>query len=103
MYACIPENGGGFFAGVHDLNDLACISIDPPPPPYNSCIASCLKCLRLTRFLPLATANVYSLLPYLVLGNKPQGGKWVIIRAYRDGLCRMLDMNLGEISPLALW
>jgi hypothetical protein len=31
--------------------------------------------LRLTRFLPLTAANIYSLLQYLVLGNKHQGGK----------------------------
>jgi hypothetical protein len=31
--------------------------------------------LRLSRFLPLTAVNVYSPLPYLVLGNKHQGGE----------------------------
>jgi hypothetical protein len=74
MYACIPEIGGGFFEGVHALNDQACISTDPPPP-CHSWIASWQYCLRLSRFLPLTAANVYSLLPCLVLGNKLQGGE----------------------------
>jgi hypothetical protein len=29
--------------------------------------------LRITRYLPLTTVNVYSLLPYLVVGKKLQG------------------------------
>ena len=73
MYACNCETEGGFFEGVHALNDQACISSDPPPP-YHSWIASCLYCLRLSRILPLTAVNLYSLLPYLVLGNKLQGG-----------------------------
>jgi hypothetical protein len=40
------------------------------PPPHNSWIVSCQYCLRLSRFLPLIAANVYSLLQYLVLGDK---------------------------------
>jgi hypothetical protein len=74
MYACVPEIGGGFFEGVCALNDQNCISSDPPPP-CHSWIASCLYCLCLTRFLPLTAANVYSLLRYLVFGNKLQGGE----------------------------
>jgi hypothetical protein len=70
MYACIPEIGCGFFDGVCALNDQACISTDPP---CRSWIASSLYCLRLTRFLRLTGVNVYSLLQYLVLGNKFQG------------------------------
>jgi hypothetical protein len=74
MYACIPEIDGGFFEGVCALNNQTCISSDPPPP-YHSWIASCRYRMRLTRFLPLTAANVYSLLQYLVLGNKLQGGE----------------------------
>ena len=70
MYACIHETGRGFFEGVCALSDQACISSDPP---CHSWIASCLYCLCLSRFLPLTAVNVYSLLPYLVLGNKLQG------------------------------
>ena len=58
------------FSGVHALNEQACISSDPP---CHLWIASCLYCLCLSRFLPLTEVNVYSLLPYLVLGNKLQG------------------------------
>ena len=76
MYACIPEIGCGFFEGVCALSDMACISSDPPLP-CHSWIASGQYCLRLTRFLPLSAANVYSLLQYLVLGNKLQGGEMV--------------------------
>ena len=70
MYACTYETESGFFAGVRALSDQACISTDPPPPCY-SWIASCQYCLRLTRFVPLTGVNIYSLLHYLVLGNKP--------------------------------
>jgi hypothetical protein len=41
--------------------------------PARSWIASCQTCIHLTRFLSLTAANVYSLLQYLVLGNKLQG------------------------------
>jgi hypothetical protein len=44
------------------------------PPPCHSWIASCLYRLRLSRFLPLSAVYVYSLLQYLVLGNKLQSG-----------------------------
>ena len=71
MYAYIRHTERGFFDGVHALNDQACISTDPPPPSH-SWIASCQSCLRLSRFVPLTAGNVYSLLPYLVLGNKLQ-------------------------------
>jgi hypothetical protein len=73
MYACIPDIDGGFFEGVCTFSDQACISSDPPPP-CHSWIASCLYCLLLSGFLPLTAVNVYSLLQYLVLDNKPQGG-----------------------------
>jgi hypothetical protein len=74
MYAYIPENGGGYFEGVCALNDEDCISTDPPPP-CQSWSASWQYCLRLTRLLPLTAVNVYSLLKYLVLGNKLQCGE----------------------------
>jgi len=74
MYASIPEIGSGFFDGVHALNDQACISSDPSPH-CQSWIASCQCCLRLSRFLPLTAVNRYSLLPYLVLGDKVQSGE----------------------------
>jgi hypothetical protein len=74
MYACIHETDSGYFEGVCTLNDQVGTSSDPPPP-CHSWIASCLYCLRLSRFLPLTTVNVYSLLRYLVLGNKLQGGE----------------------------
>jgi hypothetical protein len=74
MYACIHETGGGFFEGVRALNDQACISSDPPPPCHSG-IASCLYFFCLTRFLPLTAVNKHSRLPYLVLGNKLQGGE----------------------------
>jgi hypothetical protein len=67
MYACISETGRGFFAEVCALSDQARNSSDPP---YHWWIASCLYCLRLSRFLPLTAVNVYSLLHYPVLGNK---------------------------------
>jgi hypothetical protein len=74
MYACILETGRGFFEGVCALNDQACIFSDPPSP-CHWWIASWQFCLRITRFLPLTAANVCSVLPYLVLGNKLQGGE----------------------------
>ena len=72
MYAYIHEIGRGFFEGVCALSDQGCISSDSP---CRSWIASCQPCLRLRRFLPLTAGNLYSLLPYLVLGNKLQGGE----------------------------
>jgi hypothetical protein len=72
MYACILRTVAGFFSEVCALRDQRCISSDPP---CHSWIASSLYCLRLTRFLRLTGVNVYSLLHYLVLGNKLQGGK----------------------------
>src|SRR5687767_9540333 len=72
MCACVPEIGGRFFGGVCALKDQACISTDPP---CHSWIASWQYCLRLSRFLPLTAANLYLLLPFLVLGKKLQGGK----------------------------
>jgi hypothetical protein len=33
MYACILENGLGFFEGVRAPNDATAYSYDPPPPP----------------------------------------------------------------------
>jgi hypothetical protein len=74
MHAYIRESVGGFLGGVCTLGDHARISSDPTPP-CRTGIASCLYCLILRRFLPLTAANVYSLLRYLVLGNKLQGGK----------------------------
>jgi hypothetical protein len=74
MYAYIPEIGCAFFEGVRALNDQVCISTDPPPP-YHSWIASYLYFFYLIRFLPLTAVNVYSLLLYLVLGDKLQGGE----------------------------
>src|SRR5215208_1395968 len=74
MYAYIRETGRGFFGAVCALNDQVCISTDPPSP-CDSWIASCQYCLRLTRFLPLTGVNVYSLLHYVVLGNKLQVGE----------------------------
>ena len=74
MYAYTPEIGDGFFGRVCALRDQAYISSDPPSP-CHSWIASCLYGLRLSRFLPLTAVNVYSLLPYLVLGNKLQSGE----------------------------
>ena len=74
MYACIPETGRGFIEVVCALSDQACNSSEPPPP-CQSWIASCLYCLYLTRFLPLRAVNVYSLLLYLVVGKKLQGGE----------------------------
>jgi len=32
MYACIPENGYGFFEGVCTPSDANAHSCDPPPP-----------------------------------------------------------------------
>src|SRR5829696_5590555 len=64
--------GANFSKGVSTLSDQACISSDPP---RHSWIALWQYCLRLTRFLPLTAVNVYSLLPYLELGNKLKGGK----------------------------
>ncbi len=74
MYACVLGIGLGCFEGVHALSDQACTFSDPPPP-CHSWIASCQSYLYLTRFLPLTGVNVYSLLPYLVLGKKLQGGE----------------------------
>jgi hypothetical protein len=74
MYACTYETESGFFGGVCTLNNQVCISSDPPRP-FHSWIASCLYCLRLGRFLPLSAVYVYSLLQYLVLGNKLQDGE----------------------------
>ena len=69
-----PRNRRQIFRGVCALNDQACTSSDPPPPPHNSWIASYQSYLYPTRFLPLTAVNVYSLLQYLVLGNKLQSG-----------------------------
>jgi hypothetical protein len=74
MYACTYETDSGFFEGVHALNDQVCISTDPPPP-CHSWIASCQSCLHLTRFLLLAAANTYALLPYLCLAISSRMGK----------------------------
>ena len=74
MYACNPEIERRFYEGVHALKDQACISSDPPPL-CHSWIASCQTCLRLTRLLPLTALNVFSLLQYLVPGNKLQDGE----------------------------
>src|SRR5215208_55797 len=74
MYACIPEIGSGHFEVVCALIDQDFNSSDPPPP-CHSWIASCQSCLRLSRFLPLRAVNVYSLLSYLVPGDKLQGGE----------------------------
>ena len=41
-------------------------------PPCHLWVASCQYSLYLSRFLPVTTVNVYSLLQYLVLGNKLQ-------------------------------
>jgi hypothetical protein len=74
MYACIRETKRGFFEGVCAGGHRLHISTDPPPL-CHSWIASCLYCLRLSRFLPLTTTNVYSPLQCVVLGHKPQGGQ----------------------------
>ena len=74
MYACNRKTVLRFFSGVCSLSDQTCNSSDLPPPRH-LWIASCLYGLRLTRFLPLTAGNVYSLLQYLVFGNKLQGGE----------------------------
>jgi hypothetical protein len=71
MYACILEIGLGFFEEVCALRDQARTSSDPPAP-CHSWIASYQYCLYLTRFLHLNAANRFSLLLYLVPGNKLQ-------------------------------
>src|SRR5215207_2276760 len=40
MYACIPEIGRGFFAGVCAPSNATAHSCDPPPPPHTSRIDS---------------------------------------------------------------
>jgi hypothetical protein len=72
MYAYTSETRRGFFAGVHALNDQACISTDLP---CHSRIASFLYTFYLARFLPNTAVNRHSLRPYLVLGNKLQSGE----------------------------
>src|SRR5215204_999740 len=98
MYACIPEIDGGFFEGVCTLSDQTCISTDLPPP-CHSWIAWCQSCLRLSRFLPLSAANVYSLLPYLVPVKKLQGGEighppLPQVRAMHHPVCGLLRILL---------
>jgi hypothetical protein len=44
----------------------------------------------------LAEANLYSLVQYLVPGNKPQGKNRLLAGCRVMGLCRMLDMDFGE-------
>jgi hypothetical protein len=34
MYACVPENGGGFFEGVCAPNNATAYFLDLPPPPH---------------------------------------------------------------------
>jgi hypothetical protein len=89
MYACNRETGRGYFEGVCAGGHRLHISSDPPPP-CRSWIASCQYCLYLTRFLPLTAANLYSLLQYLVPGNKPQGENRLLAGRKGVGLCRIL-------------
>ena len=70
----MPKFSAGFFAGVCAPGDATAHFSDPPPP-CHPWIASCPFCLCLTGFLLLTGVDVYSLLRYLVLGNKLQGGK----------------------------
>jgi hypothetical protein len=83
MYACISEIGHRFFEGVCALSNQVCISTDPPPP-CCSWIASCLYCLRLSRFLPLTGVNVYSLCSHILcLAINPRAGKQATLRSHR--------------------
>ena len=101
MYAYFHETERRFFEGMCTLRDQARISSDLPPP-CHSWIASCQSCIRLTRLLPLATANVYSLLPYLVLGNKLQSGEKAILRSHWGRLCKIVDIDFREFTFHAL-
>jgi hypothetical protein len=97
MYACIHQTMRGFFGGVCALSDQTCISSDPPPP-CHSWIASCLYCLRLSRFLPLSAGNLYSLPHILCLATSSRAGKQAILRSHRGRLCRILDKEFRELT-----
>ena len=97
MYACILETGRGFFEGVCVLSDQTRISPDPPPP-CRSCIASCQYYLRVIWFLPLTAVNAYSLLRYLVVGNKLQGGEISRPPLPWGRLCDIPYVDFGEFA-----
>jgi hypothetical protein len=99
MYACVLEAGRGFFEGVCALRDLACISTDPPLP-CHSRIASCLYCLRLSRFLPLTTVNLYSFLQYLVLAKSRKEWQLALLRPDRGEAMQDSGYGLLRISLL---
>jgi hypothetical protein len=65
MYACIYETGGGFFEGVCALSDQACISSDPPSPAIRGSLHG--STVSVNQVSASTAANLYSLLPYLVL------------------------------------
>jgi hypothetical protein len=63
MYACVHETGRGFSGGVCALGDHGRISSDPRPTSSRFANDSILALCPVL----LAAANLYSLLPYLVL------------------------------------
>jgi hypothetical protein len=74
MYACTYETEGSFSRWCV-LSMIRAALLLTHIPPCHSWVASCQYSLYLSRFLPITTVNVYSLLQYLVLGNKLQGGE----------------------------
>jgi len=65
MYAYILETGRGFFEGVCALNERACISSDPPSPAIRGSLHG--STVSVDQVTASTAANLYSLLPYLVL------------------------------------
>src|SRR5829696_6494648 len=80
MYACITEIGGGFFNEACGQKNRPLTFHDTPTTlPFANCsmLAPCP--------VVLATANLYSLLQYLVLAISRQAGQLAIHRTQRGG------------------
>ena len=66
MYACIPENGGGFFKGVCTPSNATANSCDPPLPPLDSPTALLQPCSK-------SNMGVYIRAFYFLVSHQPIG------------------------------
>jgi hypothetical protein len=97
MYACTYETEGSFSRGCA-LSVIRPALLLTHPLPFVGRFMPVLTPSQ--QVLPLTTVNVYSLLPYLVLGNKLQGGGIGHPASHRGRLCSILYVDFREFP---LW
>jgi len=93
MYACAHETSSGFFAGVCREEDRLLTFRDPPHLGIREWLYASNTSGDSRR-----SESIYSLLLYIVSGDKLQSGEGSFSVHIGVGLCRIVDMNVGEFT-----